>query len=209
MRSIGNEYLVLRDDDPARADVEARGYKVVGESWAARLRLHGPSRARADAPDLSIFHQAVARVQAAGIDVSELPVTCLDALYELERANNADYPYTPATAHGLIDADATRALWNEGLRVFGARDGNLLVGASLIAQMGTYAETEFTSVLASHRGRGIGAAVKAASVIACAGEGGRVFGTGGAAVNAGSLGMNRALGYIITERWYSYQLLRR
>lgn len=55
--------------------------------------------------------------------------------------------------------------------MFGAYDGEQLVGATLIAHRGNHAETEFTSVLASHRGSGIGAAVKAASIIACVNDG--------------------------------------
>jgi len=195
---MGNDFVVLREDDPRREDVESLGYTVVGESWGARLEL-------ADAPDLSIFRGALSRVEHAGIKIFELPVTASSDLYELERANTADYPFTPATSHDLLDTEATRDLWNKGFRVFGARDGELLVGATVIARREKHAETEFTSVLATHRGSGIGAAVKAASIIACANDGARVFGTGGAAANEASLGVNRALGYNITERWYSYK----
>ncbi|CAN5121504.1 hypothetical protein BH09ACT2_BH09ACT2_05960 [soil metagenome] len=195
---MGNDFVVLREDDPQREDLESRGYTVVGQSWGARLEL-------AEAPDLAICREALARVVRAGISISELTVTSSVDLYELERANTADYPFTPATSHHLLDAEATRDLWNTGFRVFGARDGELLVGATVIARREKHAETEFTSVLASHRGGGIGAAVKAASIIACANDGARVFGTGGAAANEASLGVNRALGYRITERWYSYR----
>lgn len=195
---MGNEFVVLQDSDPRRAELEARGYTIVGQSWGARLRL-------ADAPDLAIFHRAVARAQTVGIVIGELFVDAADDLFDLERANNADYPFTPATSQELMDLHAIRALWDRGLRAFGAWDGTQLVGATVIGQRVAYAETEFTSVLATHRGRGIGAAVKASSVIACAESGARVFGTGGAAVNDASLGVNRALGYDITERWYSYQ----
>lgn len=195
---MGNEFVVLRDDDPQRDGLEARGFTVVGQSWGARLEL-------ADPPGLSIFRQAISRVQAAGMSICELPVTSSADLYELEKANNADYPFTPATSHDLLDADDTRGLWNQGFRVFGAHDRGQLVGATVIAHRDNHAETEFTSVLASHRGRGIGAAVKAASIIACADDGARVFGTGGAAANEASLGVNQALGYRVTERWYSYK----
>ncbi len=195
---MGNDFVVLREDDPRRADVESRGYTVVGQSWGARLEL-------ADAPDLSIFREALSRAERAGICLFELPVSASMELYDLERANTADYPYTPATSHDLLDAEATRDLWNKGFRVFGARDGDLLAGATVIAPRENYAETQFTSVLASHRGRGIGAAVKAASIVACANDGARMFGTGGAAANEASLGVNQSLGYRITERWYSYQ----
>lgn len=53
----------------------------------------------------------------------------------------------------------------------------------------------------AHRRRGLAAAVKAASVAAGVRAGHRLFGTGGAAVNAGSLAMNQAVGYEVTERW--------
>lgn len=198
MSAMGNETVVLRDDDPRRDDLESRGYTVVGQSWGARLKLEDP-------PDLSIFRRALDRVTAGGVSISELPVTAAADLFELEKANNGDYPFTPATSHDLLDAEATQDLWNQGFRVFGAYEGDQLVGATLIAQRENHAETEFTSVLASWRGMGIGAAVKAASVIACADDGTRVFGTGGAAANEASLGVNNALGYVITERWYSYR----
>jgi GNAT superfamily N-acetyltransferase len=196
--TLGDDFVVLRDDDPRRTKIEALGYTIVGQSWGARLRL-------ADAPDLTIFRRAVSRAHRAGISIAELSVSCADDLHTLEVANNADYPYTPATSQELLDADAIRNLWERGCRVFGAWHGDLLVGATVILQRDAQTETEFTSVLASYRGRGIGAAVKAASVIACADQGARVFGTGGAAANDASLGVNRALGYEITERWYSYQ----
>jgi GNAT superfamily N-acetyltransferase len=198
MSAMGNETVVLRDDDPRRDDLESRGYTVVGQSWGARLEL-------ADPPDLSIVRRALDRVTAAGVSVSELPMTAADDLYELEKANNGDYPFTPATSHDLLDADATRELWSQGFRVFGAYDGGRLLGATLIVHRGTHAETEFTSVLAARRGAGIGAAVKAASILACATDGARVSGTGGAAANGASLGVNQALGYVVTERWYSYR----
>jgi hypothetical protein len=56
---------------------------------------------------------------------------------------------------------------------------------------------------AAHRRRGLAVAVKAASILALADDGVRVFGTGGAAVNAGSIRMNEHLGYVIEERWFS------
>lgn len=76
--------------------------------------------------------------------------------------------------------------------MFVAYDREQLGGATLIAHRENHAETEFTSVLASHRGSGIGAAVKAASIIACADDEAHVFGTGGAAANEASLGVNQS-----------------
>ncbi|GGI41925.1 hypothetical protein GCM10010988_36470 [Cnuibacter physcomitrellae] len=62
-------------------------------------------------------------------------------------------------------------------------------------------ETDFTVVDAPWRGRGIGAAVKAASVLALLGEGQTRFRTGGDAGNAASLGASLALGYVVDEEW--------
>ncbi|TFD28632.1 hypothetical protein [Cryobacterium lyxosi] len=78
-----------------------------------------------------------------------MTVTSAADLYELENTNNADYPFTPATPHELLDADATRDLWNHGFRVFGAYGRDELVGATLNTHRDRHAETECTSVLAS------------------------------------------------------------
>jgi GNAT superfamily N-acetyltransferase len=83
--------------------------------------------------------------------------------------------------------------------------GAQLVAATVIGQKADRGETQFTSVLSAYRGRGIGKAVKAASILALAEDGLRLFSTGGAGVNEASLGANRALGYTIEERWRSYE----
>ena len=149
---------------------------------------------------------AVARARATGIIVRELGPEAAEALRRLEAANHPDYPVTPATTHYLRDLRATRSLWVDSKRIFGALDGSLLVAATVIGRSGDHGETDFTSVLADYRGRGIGQAVKAASILALASEGATTFGTGGAEVNKASLQANLALGYVIEERWHSYQL---
>jgi GNAT superfamily N-acetyltransferase len=189
---------VVREDDPRCAEFEAAGYRVVGESWGARLRLSEP-------PDLSVSRDAVARAEATGVAVRELDADFSEALFSLEAQNHVDYPFTPATAHQLRDAGAIRGLWTDGMRIFGALDGSQLVAATVISQTADRGETQFTSVLRAYRGKGIGKAVKAASILALAEDGVRQFGTGGAAVNEASLGANRALGYAIEDRWRSYQ----
>lgn len=184
---------IVRDDDPRCAELEASGYRIVGESWAARLRD----------PDPSALEQAVLR--AAGVTVRELDRSYAAAWHELETANERDYPYTPATHRVVQPVDELAELWTTG-RVFGALDGERLVGATYISLRGEPAsgETGFTSVLDGYRGRGVGQAVKAASILALYADGVRVFGTGGAALNDASLGANLALGYVIDERWRSY-----
>ena len=54
--------------------------------------------------------------------------------------------------------------------------------------------TEGTSIHRSCRHSGLAIAVKAASITAVANEGVRIFGTGGAQINAGSIRMNEHLG---------------
>lgn len=189
--------VVVRADDARCQELEATGYVIVGESWGARLRLAEP-------PDPSVLERALERVRTLGFDVAELDDDAAEALHALETANHPDYPFTPATAHEVRSPEGTRTLWTEGKRVFGALDGTELVAATVIERAENHGETLFTSVLAPYRGRGIGTAVKAASVVALASQGVRTFGTGGAGVNEASLGANRALGYVIEERWRSY-----
>ena len=177
---------IVRDDDPRCVELEAAGYRIVGESWAARLRD----------PDPVALEQAVLR--AADVTVRELDRSYATAWHELETANEKDYPYTPATHRVVEPVDELAELWTTG-RVFGAFDGARLVGATYISLKG---ETGFTSVLDGIR-RGVGQAVKAASILALYADGVRVFGTGGAALNDASLGANLALGYVIEERWRS------
>ena len=193
-----DDIQIVRSDDPRCGELEATGYRVVGESWGARLRL-------SDTPDLSTLESAVTRAETAGIVVQELGADFAEAVHELESANNADYPFTPATAHDLLDRDATVALWTSGARIFGALYGIRLVAVTAISLVDTAADLDFASVFAAYRGRGIGAAVTAVGIIAIAATGVRVFGTGGAAVNAASLGTVRSLGFVIEEQWRSYQ----
>ena len=188
------DYEVLRDDDPRCAVLEAAGYHVVGESWGARLRD----------PDPVALEAAVLRVAGSGLSVRELSSEYAEAYHELESANEKDYPYTPATHHVVGDLERFRGLWRDGGRVFGALDGERLVGATSIGPMEGRWDTAFTSVLSEYRSKGIGQAVKAASILALLADGVRVFGTGGADQNDASLGANLALGYVVEERWRSY-----
>jgi len=190
----GMTHETVRDDDPRVASLEAAGYQVVGESWAARLRN----------PDRGLLTSAVRRATEAGLVIRELDPSYAEAMFDLESTNEKDYPYTPATHHVVGDLARIQALWTDGARIFGAFDGPALVAATVMTAMPERAETMFTSVLRAYRGRGIGQAVKAASILAFLAEGFEVFGTGGAGVNEASLGANRALGYVLEERWRSY-----
>lgn len=189
---------IIRADDPRVDDLEADGYRLVGESWGARLRF-------TESPDLTKLEQAVHRAEASGITILELSANYATALYELELANNADYPFTPATFQAPPKREAISNLWESGKRIFGALDGDVLVAVVVGQVVDDTGNNDFASVLGTHRGRGLGTAVAAASIIAFATEGVRVFTAGGAAVNAASLGLVRSLGFQVEEQWRSYE----
>ncbi|MGV1034707.1 MAG: GNAT family N-acetyltransferase [Microbacteriaceae bacterium] len=140
---------------------------------------------------------------AADFTLVELPLTAAEDVCGLDQLTYDDYPVTPQNAPERRTLVDVRALWERGARLFGAYDDSQLVAVTVIDQDGEHAETDFTAVAPTVRGRGLAAAVKAASVLALTAEGVRTFGTGGAAVNEASIRMNEAIGYTIEERWVS------
>ncbi|MFG1628009.1 hypothetical protein [Kribbella sp. NPDC049227] len=189
------EHEIVQEGDPRCAELEAAGYRVVAESWAVRLYD----------PDRELLESAVRRATAGGLSIRELGPESAALLHGLEKTNESDYPYTPATHRVVGDLASVRALWPE-YRVFGAFDGSRLVGATAMRSHEGFGDTRFTSVLATHRRRGVAQAVKAASILAFLDIGITRFSTGGAAANVGSLRANESLGYTLTERWRTYQL---
>ncbi|MBG6059784.1 GNAT superfamily N-acetyltransferase [Cryobacterium sp. MP_M5] len=187
---------VVQFNDPRLQQLTEAGYVVVGESWGARLRLSDP-------PDLSVLGAAVVAATEQGFLIEELDPGWAPRVTALEALNHADYPYTPATSVPHRDESDVLELWKSGYRLFGAITDEQLAAVSVISLTATRAETEFTSVHRSYRRRGLAVAVKAASITALADEGVRIFGTGGAQINAGSIRMNEHLGYAIEERWLS------
>ena len=193
-----SDIQIIQAEDPRVADLEASGYRLVGESWGARLRLAEP-------PDLTKIERAVAEADVSGITIRELSVDYAGAVYELELANNADYPFTPATFQPPPERESIRGLWDSGKRIFGALDGDVVVAVVVGQVVDGTGDNDFASVLSTHRGRGLGAAVAAASIVAFAREAVRVFTAGGAGVNAASLGLVRSMGFHVEEQWRSYE----
>ncbi|TCC52679.1 acetyltransferase [Kribbella capetownensis] len=189
------DHEIVQEGDPRCAELEAAGYRVVAESWAVRLYD----------PDRELLESAVRRATAGGLSIRELGPESAALLHALEKTNESDYPYTQATHRVVGDLATVRALWPE-YRVFGAFDGSRLVGATAIRSHEGFGDTRFTSVLSTHRRRGVAQAVKAASILAFLDIGITRFSTGGAAANVGSLRANESLGYTLTERWRTYQL---
>lgn len=192
------ETQILRDDDPRCSDLEAKGYLLVGESWGARLRLN-------EKENLDSFIEALHRLSAMGIAIHELDISFAAELLELELINNADYPYTPATFHAIPTLESIQALWKATNKIFGVLADEMLVGVISTSRAGEIVELDFASVLNEYRGKGIGKALVAAAILDWADEGVTVFATGGAAVNAASLGTVQSLGFSVEERWRSYQ----
>lgn len=185
-------HRVLREDDPALPGLLEAGWRIAHRSWGARLTPP------ADPAPLGAL---VAHAVAQGFEVRELGEESDAQVVALEAAVRDDYPGGPATAPPRRTRASLREDRARGTRWFGGFDGGDLVAVTAIHLDGDRAETDFTSVAAASRRRGLAEAVKAASVLALAADGVRQFGTGGAAENAASTAMNRRLGYLLTERW--------
>lgn len=189
---------ILRDNDPRCSELEANGFTLVGESWGARLRLPTDS-------NLDIYREATERMRKNGIRLQELDIEFVEALLELELINNADYPFTPATNRAIPTLESIRVLWKAENRIFGAFTGERLVGAISTSRGSEIVELDFASVLLDYRGKGIGKALAATAILAWLKQGVRVFATGGAVTNEASLGTVRSLGFVVEEKWRSYQ----
>jgi hypothetical protein len=195
---MSSDQCTVQSTDPRLTELLQSGYVVVGESWGARLRLTDPL-------DLTPFDAVIELTTMQELVVQELDESWAPQLTALEEMNYTDYPQTPATGvPRRTEADVT-ALWASGYRVFGVIDAGHLVAATVMHNKPERAETEFTSVLSSHRRRGLSVAAKAASIIAFAQDGVREFGTGGAQSNTASMQMNKRLGYAIEEQWLSLE----
>lgn len=183
---------VMREDDPRVAGLLAQGWDVAHRSRGARLQEVDAERLRA----------LVTAAESGGYAVVEAGPEADPGIAGLEAAVREDYPGGPATAPAQHDAAALMALRDGGTRFFAAlARGEVAAVTAIRREDDERAETDFTSVARAHRRRGLAEAVKAASVLALAEEGARVFGTGGAEENEASLAMNARLGYAVTERW--------
>ncbi|RII86371.1 acetyltransferase, partial [Clavibacter michiganensis subsp. insidiosus] len=124
-----------------------------------------------------------------------------------DAATLADYPGGPATRHAGLTADSAR-IPVRGRRGYGAFDagGELLAMTFVdLDPTGLAAETDVTVVAAAHRGRGLGAAVKAASVLGLLEAGVTSFRTGGSSENAAIIAAGAALGYRVDEEWLTLE----
>ncbi|MCS5499428.1 acetyltransferase [Cnuibacter physcomitrellae] len=163
----------------------------MAKSWAAELNAGAVGR--------QPLIERMSRV-ADTVVLRELLARDATAVLALDARTLGDYPGDVATAHAPLTAEgATPSPTRRGWGAFDERGS--LVGLTFAILEPHVVETDFTVVDAPWRGRGIGAAVKAASVLALLDEGRTRFRTGGDAGNAASLGANLALGYVVDEEW--------
>ena len=191
------DVVFVQEDDPRCQELEELGYSITGYSWGANLRLDETS-------DVTTLIERVNKATRDGFSIRELDVEDLELVVALERRTADDYPVTLATNHVAPTLDMLIELLADGARAWGAFSGDELIAVTLAKSRGERWNSEFTSVLSQFRGRGIGSAVKSASVVALFNEGHRWFSTGGAESNGASLGANLALGYVLEPRWRTY-----
>ncbi|MCJ1714973.1 GNAT family N-acetyltransferase [Curtobacterium sp. VKM Ac-2922] len=176
---------------------ESQGWVVVARSFGAHL-----DAARIDRPR---FRQLVAD---AVCTVRELGPADVDAVLRLDRATIGDYPGSVATQHTPLDQRS--ATPSASRRAFGAveADGELVAMTYVdvdVDQTRRRAETDFTVVHRDWRGRGLGTAVKAASLLALLDDGVVRFRTGGSMDNAAILAAGDTLGYVRDEEWVTLE----
>ena len=192
------EPVIARSDDPRVARLAEEGWIVTARSWGARLDAADADPAR--------LRALVARVAGSAV-LRELGPDDVPRILALDAATLADYPGGPATRHAAFAPEDVRAP-SPGRRGYGAFDdaGALLAMTFVdLDPADRAAETDVTVVDAAHRGRGLGTAVKAASVLALLETGATVFRTGGSSENAAIMAAGAALGYRVDEEWLTLE----
>jgi GNAT superfamily N-acetyltransferase len=182
---------VLRDRSPEAAALLGEGWTVAARSFGARL-----DGDRVDRDHL----RALATGKAADVTIRELGPLDVDAVLALDAQTLDDYPGSVATRHEPFDRSS--ATPGPTRRAWGAfTPTGRLVGLTVVDLDGPAAETDVTVVHPDHRGRGLAAAVKAASVLALLDAGVLRFRTGGSADNPAIVATNASLGYVVDEGW--------
>lgn len=190
-----NKHVVVRSNNPRRAELEDEGWVVVARSWAAELNA-----SNVDVEALSGFVQHGLRHG----EVREIEDSDVAQLLAIDAATLTDYPGGIATQHSpLTVATARITSSRRGFGVFD--DAGLALAVTFVDITEQVADTDFTVVATSYRGLGIGSAIKAASVLALLREGVLTFRTGGAAENTAILAVNQRLGYVIDEEWVTLE----
>lgn len=186
---------VLPADAPERSELEAQGWTVVARSFAAQLDAHAVDQPR--------LLGLVTRTADVG-SMREFSPADIDAVLALDALTISDYPGSIATQHTPLDRQT--AAPSASRRAFGVVLGSgELVAMTFVDVDGSDAETDFTVVHPAWRGRGLGVAAKAASVLALLADGVTRFRTGDSADNAAILAANDVVGYVRDEEWVTLE----
>lgn len=188
---VTDELVVLRADAPRAVDLKAHGWVAIAHSWGAGLSVENVDRVTL----LGLIERIRPTIAVRGIGNEHV-----DAILSLDAATAADYPGSVATRHEpLTRHRATPSPVRRATGAFGP-DGEL-IAMTFVDIAGQRAEIDFTVVGPNWRGRGIGTAVKAASVLNLIDAGIQRIRTGGSAENPSILAANAALGFVIDEHW--------
>ncbi|QJC21164.1 GNAT family N-acetyltransferase [Arcanobacterium buesumense] len=194
MIDVDGEPRICREDMPEVAQLRQAGWQVGSTSWGARLNL-------GDGADLSSYRDHVDAVIQAGFEMRELTGGDMAELSALDRLVAPDFPSTPASHHEPLPHNFGEKVADQSARVWGAFQGDRMVGFTILFDAGQWWEVDRTSVHPDFRRRGLAKAMKAASVLETYERGVRQWGTGGASVNQASLRMNQALGFELEPLW--------
>ena len=192
------KFVWAKSDDPQCALWESSGYELVGESWGAHLAVAADSLR-------DKYASKIEKVSLLGYELRKLKIEDIPQLIELEKANHADYPFTPATGHALSSADELESLINTDGAIFGAFSGANLVGVLATKKYQRKVEFEFASVVRAHRRKSLASALGSFAIMEFLSQGVTTFATGGAAVNSSSKATVESLGFTIDELWRSYR----
>ncbi|MET4052779.1 putative GNAT family acetyltransferase [Frigoribacterium sp. PvP054] len=183
--------VVLRQDSPEAAALLVEGWTVEARSFGALLEADHVDRARL---------RALAVAGPSDVTIRELCPDDVDDVLALDSMTAADYPGSVATRHEPFDRSSATP-WPTR-RAWGARTSTERLVALTFVDLGErVAETDVTVVHPDHRGRGLAAAVKSASVLALLDAGVVRFRTGGSADNPAIIAANATLGYVVDETW--------
>ncbi|GAB3394429.1 hypothetical protein GCM10027568_25040 [Humibacter soli] len=186
---------MLRSDDPRVGTLMNEGWRLTARSWGAELDAGGADTDRL----ANRLRELVARARHHG-QLRELGNSDVTAVLALDAATIDDYPGGPATGHAALTQQT--AATSETRRAFGALTAeNDLAAVTYVDIDLPSAETDFTVVRRDWRGRGLGTAVKASSVLALLASGVTRFRTGGSSENVASMAANASVGYRIDEEW--------
>lgn len=185
---------VLREDHPEAGRLQDAGWTVASTSWRARLNLD-------DDAALGPYESRVHDVRERGLTVRRLAATEAELVHLLDAETAPDFPRTPGSFHEPLPADLRQRLDGGDGRAYGVLDGARLVGFTLLSRGPDGWDVDRSAVHRPWRGQGVATAAKSLSVLETFQQGTRRWSTGGASVNAASLRMNKALGFVLEPLW--------